>query len=211
MSIPVVTLAESIPPHALRAWDRRLLSRSQHLTLLISGFRGTYPTLDNDGTYGPIARQFNTSLSFKVGLTRGYKPGKEYAKDAARIFGLVTRDAEDELLLQAEKAALEQAEQDEWDMDPPAEEAEQEEEEEEEEDDGRFDRFSLSSSLESLLDQAFLKLVQYRRRFSLGWAGAEVLFAEVEKTQRKAEDIFEEQIMVGLFTIHVILIMKQAL
>ncbi|RDB28698.1 hypothetical protein Hypma_015532 [Hypsizygus marmoreus] len=192
ISLPVIALAQSIPPRALMAWDRRLLSRSQHLTLLISGFRGMYPPISPDGTYGTVAQQTGTSLTFKVGLSKRYKPGMEHAKDAGRTFGLILEDAEDELRIQAEKAAALEAEY-EYNSDTYAEPGQLEPivELEEEEDDGRFDRFSLSSSLESLLDHAFLKVLQLRRRFGLGWAGAEVLFAEMERRQVKAEVVID--------------------
>jgi ubiquitin-conjugating enzyme E2 Q len=134
-------------------------------------------------------------LNFKVGLTSRYKPGQEFAKEAARTFGLIVNDAEDDLRIQAEKAekaaALESLEYDN-EVEPYGESAPLGQTvigEEEEEDEGRFDRFSLSSSLESLLDQALLKVIQIRRQFGLGWAGAEVLFSEVERTQMKPEDI----------------------
>jgi len=195
VSLPVITLAASIPPRALMAWDRRLLSRSQHLCLLISGFRGNYPAIGPDGILCPVAQQSGTALNFKVGLTPKYKPGKEFAKEAARTFGLITNDAEDDLRIQAEKAAALESLECENEVDPHAESASLGQlaiEEPEEEDEGRFDRFSLSSSLESLLDQALLKVVQIRRQFGLGWAGAEVLFSEVEKTQMKPEDIYDK-------------------
>lgn len=189
VSLPVITLADSIPPRALMAWDRRLLSRSQHLTLLISGFRGVYPVITADGTYTSAAHMIGATLSFKVGLSQRYKPGRDQVQEAVRRHGLIIQDAEDELRLQAEKLAQQQQMYD-WDIDTPMDLApESVEEEEPEEDEGRFDRFSLSSSLESLIDQAFLKVVQLRRKYALGWAGAEVLLNEVEKSQMKPDDV----------------------
>jgi len=191
ISLPVITLADSIPPRALMAWDRRLLACSQHLTLLISGFHGLYPVLENDGSYTSAAQRLGVSLSFKVGLSEKYKPGREQAQEVVRKHGLITSDAEDELQKQAELAAQQaklhvdwenELNEDEMMMDPV-------EEEPEVVDPGRFDRFSLSSSLETLMDQSFLKLVQLRRKFGLGWAGAEYLHAEVEKSQMKEEDV----------------------
>lgn len=173
VSIPVVTLAASIPAQALVAWDRRLLSRTQHLTLLVCGLRGSYPALNPDGTYTVAAQRIGTNLRFKVGLGGSYKPSKDHAQEACRNFGLIIQDAEDELRIQSEKLAAEALNRD-WDAEeefaPPAEEPIIEEEED---DDGRFDKFSLSNSLESLMDQSFLKIVQLRRSFGLGWAGAE--------------------------------------
>ncbi|KAG6851065.1 hypothetical protein H0H93_002957 [Arthromyces matolae] len=188
VSIPVVVLARSIPPRALMAWDRRLLSRSQHLTLLVSGFRGVYPPLDSGGLYTTDAQRSGVSLAFKVGLTGKYKPEKEYAKDAVRTYGLIQTDAEDELRNQADNIAA--SDDIGYDDDgisltglPIAVQ--------EDYDEGRFDRFSLSSSLESLLDHSFLKVLQLRRKFGLGWAGAELLHAIVEKTQKTAEYVFD--------------------
>lgn len=180
------------------AWDRRLLSHSQHLTLLISGFRGIYPPINTNGTYVNAARHSGTALTFKVGLTKKYKPGKEYAKDAGRTFGLITEDPEDESRIQAEKSAAIEAMEYEYDADvyvepslgnsvPPQQEVE---------DEGKFDRFSLSSSLESLLDHALLKVIQLRKQFGLGWAGAEVLLTEMEKGQTRAESIFNTKRLV---------------
>ena len=62
-------------------------------------------------------------------------------------------------------------------------------EEEEVIDEGRFDSFSLSSSLESLMDQSFLKIVQLRRKFDLGWAGAEFLHSEIERSQQVDKEV----------------------
>ncbi|EAU83704.2 hypothetical protein CC1G_05608 [Coprinopsis cinerea okayama7 len=194
VSIPVISLANAIPPRALMAWDRRLLSRYQHLTLLISGFRGLYPVIQNDGSYTDSATKLAVSLAFKVGLSQSYKPGKEQAQEAVRKHGLIINDAEDELRLQAEKAVQEQAVQfwdgeDEHDwMEDPVEVVP--EVPEEPEDPGRFDRFSLTSSLETLLEQQFLRLVQLRRQFGLGWAGAELLLSTIEKSQRTAEEVY---------------------
>lgn len=191
VSVPVISLAQSIPPRALMAWDRRLLSESQHLVLLISGFRGIYPVLENDGTYTSAAQKIAATLSFKVGLSPRYKPGNEQAREAVRKHGLIVADAEDEYREQLEKAALEKEyeyydDEDNQEYTEPA--VEQPVPEEEQPDPERFDRFSLSSSLESLLDQAFLRVVQYRRKFGLGWAGAEVLYHEIEKHQQTPDD-----------------------
>ncbi|KAH6905576.1 hypothetical protein BKA70DRAFT_1372977 [Coprinopsis sp. MPI-PUGE-AT-0042] len=192
VSIPVIRLAETIPPRALMAWDRRLLSRYQHLVLLISGFHGLYPVLNTDGTYTPAASQLQVNLTFKVGLSGQYKPGKEQAQDVVRKHGLIQNDAEDELRILEEKLAQEKAMAEFWDADADEVPPEEEEppKEEEPEDPGRFDRFSLTSSLESLFQQSFVQLVQLRRRFDIGWAGAELLLGEMEKTQVPADHVY---------------------
>ena len=181
------------------AWDRRLLSRYQHLVLLISGFHGLYPILNSDGTYAPSAKQLQANLTFKVGLSGRYKPGKEQAQDVVRKHGLIQNDAEDELRIQEEKAAQEKAMAEFWDGEADGEIPEEEEppKEEEPEDPGRFDRFSLTSSLESLFQQSFLELVKFRRQFGIGWAGAEILLSEIEKTQGSVEDVYKALSKVG--------------
>ena len=193
VSLPVITLSESIPPRALMAWDRRLLSCSQHLTLLISGFHALYPVLENDVSYTNSAKRLGVSLGFKVGLSQRYKPGTEQALETVRKHGLITHDAEDDVLMQANSAMQQSYERsddiDEDELTPV--EAVPVEEEVVEVDEGRFEGFSLSSSLESLMDQSFLKIVQLRRRFGLGWAGAELLHSEIEISQRLDEDALE--------------------
>ncbi|TFK19866.1 hypothetical protein FA15DRAFT_626277 [Coprinopsis marcescibilis] len=198
-STPVLTLSKTIPPRALLAWDRKLLSKYQHLTLLISGFRGLYPVLTPDGVYTPEAAQLGVALTFKVGLSARYKPGKEQAFEAVRKHGLIVNDAEDELrILQEEKAAAALLEMDYWDEDAadpnPSGNVEPDKDlkaevVEEDEDPGRFDRFSLSNSLESLMEQSFLKIVQLRRSFGLGWAGAEMVLHQSEKMQRPPDQV----------------------
>jgi ubiquitin-conjugating enzyme E2 Q len=174
------------------AWDRRLLSSSQHLTLLISGFHGLYPVLENDVSYTGSAQRLGVSLGFKVGLSQRYKPGTEQALEIVRKHGLITHDAEDELREQLEWAAQQQRleRSDDLNEDEPMP-AEPIPEEEEVVDKDRFDSFSLSSSLESLMDQTFLKIVQLRRKYGLGWAGAELLHSEIETSQRPDEDILK--------------------
>src|SRR5271170_6937204 len=73
----------SIPPTALAAWDRRLVMPDQYLTLLISGFHGSYPALSETGQ---VVSGF-AKLRFNVGLTGG-KPSKETVEAITRSFGL---------------------------------------------------------------------------------------------------------------------------
>lgn len=193
VSLSVIKLAESVPPRALNAWDRRLLSKTQHLVLLISGFRGVYPPSDSDAT----------KLKFHVGLSGIHKPSKEHAKDACRNFSLITNDAEDELRLAREKAAAEAAMMNDFEMDEedsdadpnPATKPEIEEEEEDVPD--RFDKFSLSGSLDSLMNHQFAKLVNMRRKYGLGWAGAERLLSEAEKSQKPEQEVLENKLQVS--------------
>ncbi|KAJ3560459.1 hypothetical protein NP233_g10827 [Leucocoprinus birnbaumii] len=177
VSISILELSKIIPPRALMAWDRALLSKTQHLNLLISGFGGVYPVLNADGTYTVQAIKASTDIQFRIGLTQRYKPGKEEAKAAFRKHGLVLEEEQKDPA-QGETDPIEQM----LLLDQPLIV-----EEEENYDPSRFDAFSLSSSLEALMNQSFLKLVQYRRSFGLTWAGAEKLLHEVEKSQNTPE------------------------
>lgn len=179
VSIPVITLANDVPARALMAWDRRLLSRTQNLSLLIFGLRGTYPPLKSDGTYSQDAVARGSSLQFKVGLTLRYKPSKEHALEAKRNFGLVDDDPQ---AWSAEEHP------------PPIIDAgstlqDETNSQDEEDDEGRFDTFSLTNSLESLLDQSLIRVIQTRIKYRLGWAGAETLVSETEKLQQTADDV----------------------
>lgn len=172
------------------AWDRRLLARTQHLTLVISGLRGTYPILKPDGSYEEDAMRHGASLSFKVGLTQRYKPSKEHATELVRNFGLVVTEED-----ASTKAAEELLEEQMLIYDENGEPLDDfhslpvQREPEEENDPGRFERFSLSASLESLLENRFMRVLQLRIKFKLGWAGAEMLLAQVETLQRVADEL----------------------
>ncbi|KAK7458669.1 hypothetical protein VKT23_009668 [Stygiomarasmius scandens] len=137
----------------------------------------------------PFSAGGEMKLKFKVGLSPNYKPSQENAKEACRNFGLIVNDAEDELEAEKERERLEKEAvglpRDE-DMDAPFDIEEGEREEEVvEEDLGMFTPFSLSLSLESL----FLKLVAIRKRWGLGWAGAEALLGECERMQLGAKSV----------------------
>jgi ubiquitin-conjugating enzyme E2 Q len=120
-------------------------------------------------------------LQFKVGLTRKYKPGKEHALEVKRTYGLVDEEPQG----WSAEEALPTIDADGF----PVEEIPQEDEEEDDDDEGRFDSFSLSSSLESLLDHSLVRVIQMRVKYGLGWAGAETLVAETERLQQTADDI----------------------
>jgi ubiquitin-conjugating enzyme E2 Q len=192
ISLPLITLANLVPPRALMAWDRRLLASPQHLTLLLSGFHGLYPVLECDASYTPIAQRLGVCLNFKVGLCERYKPGRDHVQEIIRKHGLVTLEAEDDLRIQEERSAQQIMLSAEGEMegdDETFQDVMVGTEKCTSVDPDRFDRFSLSSSLESLMDQSFLKLVQIRRKYGLGWAGAEVLHSESEKLQMKEHDV----------------------
>lgn len=173
MSIPVITLAQVIAPRALMAWDARLLSKNQHLTLLISGMCNTYPILQNDGTLSGNS----TELQFRVGLTSHYKPSKEYV---TQIYSDVQSGANgnDHQASMGTRASSEPTEQ------------------EGTEDNPSHFHFSLSTSLEPLLQDRFLKALQLRLEYKIGWAGAELLAAECVKRQARPEHLVEDMLQV---------------
>ena len=189
ISMPAKSLADTIPARALIAWDKRLLSRPQHLTLLISGLRGVYPVVQHDATLNQAAHVHGATLQFRVGLTTDYKPMPEDAADMVRKFGLKEEygaqpTEPDEPVVDSEDLFGEYD-----DKDDMIEDLDEEQPAPEEEPDVPFRPFSLSSSLESLLNNHFLRILQFRIKYDLGWAGAETLQWEFEKTQQPPGDI----------------------
>ncbi|OSC99575.1 hypothetical protein PYCCODRAFT_1446686 [Trametes coccinea BRFM310] len=190
VSLPAKSLADIISPHALLAWDRQLLTGPQYLTLLISGTRGVYPVVKADGRLTHSAAARSTVLQFRVGLTPNYKPDKDITVELMRRYGLQDGDSDKQLSEDAsdddeieDVDALDDLSSDEGEVN------EIEEETEEQARSAGFRPFSLSSSLESLLNGHFLHLLQLRLDYGLGWAGAEVLRWEIESSQSRAEDI----------------------
>lgn len=182
VSTPVVAL--NIPGRALMAWDRCLLSKSQRLTLVIAGFQGVYPPLTSEGDYRLPLR--TGALKFRVGLTKRYKPGKEQAQDAVREYALVSKDEEPE----QDPTSVDSDEDGTADECAPQTLTSEPVSTGGEEDEGRFDKFSLSESLDSLMNHTLMRVIPLRLKFGLGWAGAESLLAEVERSQRRAEDVY---------------------
>lgn len=164
------------------AWDARLLAKSRHLTLLVSGVRGAYPMLSASGHLSPAAHG-TAGLQFKVGLTRRYKPAPDEVADLIRTFSTIEHsppiDVGPDGLYSSETS---------FDDDEALE------------DEDAF-AFSLSAALESLLNDRFLELVQLRVRHSIGWAAAEALLNKVHRTQKSAEDILLEHSLVRIFTV----------
>ncbi|KAI0668099.1 hypothetical protein C8Q78DRAFT_1099205 [Trametes maxima] len=194
ISLPVKSLADCIPPRALLAWDKRLLSGPHYFTLLISGLRGVHPVVQPDGHFTPDASARTAAPQFRVGLSSTYKPTKEDAVELLRKFGL----AENYDAKPAEEVEAEQLE--EFSEDEMEDSLDLMDLESALNDDGvqeiarqGFRPFSLSSSLESLLNGHLLHILQLRIKYDLGWAGAEVLRAEIETTQRSADDILGEK------------------
>lgn len=143
----MVELTERIPAHALMSWDSQFLLPNQHLVLVIAGFRGVYPPIRNDGTFTNTAAWSGVSLKFNVGFSRQYKPSKEHVANSLRQYGLQFNERRNEDNINID----------------------------DEPENDTFDKLSLSSSLESLLDEHFLPLLRLRRQFNLGWAAAEEL------------------------------------
>ncbi|KAJ7686021.1 hypothetical protein B0H17DRAFT_1204566 [Mycena rosella] len=77
------------------AYDRCLLGapRTRHLVLLISGLATAYPPLTPAGDY---TRQ-GMRLRFQVRVCGRYKPDRAAAVEVGRTFGLLGKDAEDEM------------------------------------------------------------------------------------------------------------------
>ncbi|KAG1769061.1 hypothetical protein EV702DRAFT_1181859 [Suillus placidus] len=176
ISVPVMELTDKIPAHVLMSWDSQFLLPCQHLVLVISGFWGVYPPVQSDGTLSPAAIHSCTSLKFYVGLSRQYKPSKEHVIASLRRYGLQSDQQNG-----VEDGMVEES----IDVDKESEPGSAE-------DDGTFDKFSMSSSLESLLDEHFLQLLQVRRQFKLGWAAAEELHWRSQELQRSPTVIVEE-------------------
>lgn len=178
----MVTDSEQLtaPPTALAAWDRRLLMPNQYLTLLIYGFRGSYPPLSETGQ---VVSGF-ANIRFQIGLSGG-KPERAVVEAVTRDFGL---KEEEKFVPEPEPEPVE------YDEDDPdtwyLPEKEPEPELEPTLEPGRFDKFSLSTSLNSLLNDALLSLIQLRMKFGIGWAGAEILLDEQRARQLPVEDVY---------------------
>ena len=189
VSLPARSLADTISPRALMAWDKQLLSRAQHLTLLVSGLRGVYPFVEHDGTFTQTSHFHGVAPQFRVGLTLEYKPTQEDAAETIRKFGLKEEyDAQPAPEPFVEDLFDDDDYMDDQDLDANEISAEEGEPAAEEHVAG-FRQFSLSSSLESLLNGHFLRILQFRIQYKLGWAGAEALLWEVERTQQPVGDI----------------------
>ncbi|KAG0696497.1 hypothetical protein DFH29DRAFT_984602 [Suillus ampliporus] len=168
ISVPVVELTDKIPAHVLMSWDSQFLLPRQHLVLVISGFWGVYPPIQSDGTLSSAAIHSCTSLKFYVGLSRRYKPSREHVTTSLRQYGLQ---------LDQQDSVEDGVAEDYIDVDKESETGPAQ-------DDGTFDKLSLSSSLESLLDEHFLQVLRIRRQFKLGWAAAEELHWRSQELQR---------------------------
>jgi len=183
VSLPIVQLARRIPLRVLSAWDKRLLARTQHLTLLISGLGREYPILDSDGEYRREAKNAGVDLSFKVGLCQRYKPSKDGASELVRKHGLTTSE-------EPVQPPPEILNPDDDDFGDDMRQERTPTPEPEETDPGHLERFSLSTSLESVLQNLFLPVLRLRLKYQLGWAGAETLLADVETLQKDPDVLF---------------------
>ncbi|KAK7678999.1 hypothetical protein QCA50_017943 [Cerrena zonata] len=169
VSIPVISLASTIEPRALMAWDSRLLSKSQYLTLIISGMQGIYPFTADDGTFLPnLAGRGVKNLQYHVGLTPQNKPDQNLILSLLRSFNVPTID---EIVLPSIKnihiaeSILGRNPSHEF-------------------------NFSLSASLESLLRDRFMQIIRLRLKCNIGWAGAESLISSSSQMQISADELF---------------------
>lgn len=167
----MVHFTQQIPSHVLLAWDRHFLEPGQNLVLLISGFRGLYSILREGGTLLPAASWRGALLRFKLGLSLNYKPSTNEASAAFRHFDISRPSQEDRTPNPDEQQAI-------WMENEPRVSV------------AGFRRMSLSSSLESLLDKYFVRLLQLRKTFNLGWASAEELLWKSEIAQDDPVNVF---------------------
>lgn len=86
---------------------------------------------------------------------------------------------------------------DEDDGDIPEDESNVEEVEDTIEHDDSF-AFSLSTSLEALMNDCFRPLLELRVKYGLGWASAEALYSKLRRFQRTEEDVLNEFALVRL-------------
>ncbi|KZW01474.1 hypothetical protein EXIGLDRAFT_717897 [Exidia glandulosa HHB12029] len=181
VSVPVLDL--NVPTRALVAWDRRLLSASRNLVLLVSGLQARWPAIRADGTLVGMGN----GVRFHVGLSPQYKPSTASVTHAVRTFALKDEDLEAEMEPEPEPI---DPDMDPWEAEQRAIQREKERIAALPVDDNAFERFSLSSSLDSLMDHQFLAIVRLRLKFGLGWAGAEVLHIMSQQLQCKPEDVY---------------------
>lgn len=225
VSLPVIKLASSIEPRALMAWDTRLLSKSQHLTLVITGLHHKYPALDPDGCLDAHIRNLGTkNLQFRVGLTPRYKPDGSTLMEILRRPDL-DKDLEDPQLAEDLRLA-ENLQHEEYSQPEILDEqggssvsasnvpvmsnhvpleslngGESTIPEEAENSEGvdvtssSRFSFSLSESLELLFQERFLQTVQLRLRYGIGWSAAELLISRAERVQRKPESMYDQDIL----------------
>lgn len=195
VSVPTFKLAQSIAPRALMAWDSRLLSKAQYFTLMISGIHGKYPVLSNDGTLSKGALSRGTSkLTFRVGLTSRYKPDKEQVLELIRTFGMQESQKpkeEEPLDKQPFGMGYEPNDSPELQSEPMPS------------DDNTF-HFSLSASLEALMNDRFMDILSLRVKYSIGWAAAETVLSKVQRLQRTAERVLEDFAEVSTFSLRVL-------
>lgn len=183
------------------AWDSRLLSSTHYFTLLITGIRGIYPVLQDDGRVVPGVAARGAKLQFRVGLSKQYKPNKEQVVELVRNFGLKEAqpvEAKPEPMLPID--IDDDTDYDSFDFHAAYRSvAEPKDTDEVDEEDPSFMSLSLSSSLESLLNDRFLDILHYRLKYGLGWAGAETLVGEIHRTQRDADSILQDHITVSVY------------
>lgn len=226
ISIPVIALASQIEPQSLTAWDARLLSESQYLTLIITDLHGVYPAVRHDGYLVPQLRDLGRkNLQFHVGLTPRYKPDQETLLDILRSTELKEMTEEDPQLAEDMRLA-ESLQREEYsqlgtsdaqnpgnntpfpnirnitvlDAPVPLEPL----------NDAIVSdlldnaphhnfHFSLSESLELLFQDMFLPIIQLRLRYGIGWAAAELLLDHAKQAQQAPDLMYFDLVYVSSF------------
>ena len=107
---------------------------------------------------GSVARS-HVKTQFSVGLCPRYKPAKDTVGEVTRNYGMKERDMDTPLVEPEPLPEMDPDDPDTWNPPPVIEE-----EVEENQDPGRFDSFSLSSSLESLMNGSLNGLIKLRIR-----------------------------------------------
>lgn len=142
-----------------------------------------YPALGDDGTLIDAVNK----LQFRIGLTPWCKPNKDYVSELIRTFRLKETYA---VSLPPPSFDSPSYYPDDDDSDFGTTSSDNEDEEADDEHPSRF-HFSLSTSLEPLVEDRLLAAVQLRLKYKIGWAGAELLLAESARQQMKPEDLYE--------------------
>ena len=176
VSVPVIKLTDCIPAHALLAWDKRLLSKTRNLTLLITGCHGSYP-LEIPSENG--ADNSRTQFHFKVAIVDTYKPSKGSVIEVLRAIQFLDKD---ESILKLTRYHTKTV---------GSETVDGNEEENSDMKSEKLEPFSWSASLESYLDRHLMRVIRLRRKFQLGWAGAEQLMFDMEALNQREDEIFK--------------------
>lgn len=171
VSLPTFKLADSISPRALEAWDPRLIFGPWYLTMAITGIRGTCPVLADPANLVPNASEDRPT--FRVGLTAAYKPSAEQCLEFARVHAVQRKRPAPKPRTVYWTKDLDKGDGIRDDF----------------ENDKSF-AFSLSSSLEALMNDCFLPVLALRIKHGIGWAAAEVLHSKLRRLRQGEASTF---------------------